>query len=442
VSGGPFKDLIPRRSGGDSDVPAVVKRLAERPEEMVDVPAPDYDVTVPAAGRPLDTDTRTAMEARFGHDFGRIRVHSDTSADESARALGARAYTVGDHIVFAAGEYTPSTAGGSRLLAHELTHVVQERSISEGSPSRDRPLLSHVDDIAEREAEAVASADPRESVAVTQEPSAVVHGGWLGATLGALAGAVVGGLIGLVAGPVGAIVGGVIGGLVGGIVGGVATRDRPGFRTVRTAYGTFLVYPDNFVGPLPVPDRTSAEGWPVREAVFARIQEVIDAISGGTSTIVIDGTDAFRTSVLTDLAWLMTVDVGRELIAAITATGKTLTIESTAGGNATSYDPDADSWENADGTPGAGSDVTVSYNTEEWNPYGGDEDWMRRPPAIGLAHEMVHAWTGMTGTRARGETEGVRRRELQATGLGEFSAARLTENRFREAFGMPLRPRY
>jgi len=66
------------------------------------------------------------MEPRFGRDFGRVRVHDDARADASARALGARAFTVGESIVFGAGEHAPATAAGQRLLAHELTHVVQQ----------------------------------------------------------------------------------------------------------------------------------------------------------------------------------------------------------------------------------------------------------------------------------------------------------------------------
>jgi hypothetical protein len=66
------------------------------------------------------------MEARFGHDFSRVRVHSDAPAAESADAVQARAYTVGNDIVFGRGEYAPGTAKGRRLMAHELTHVVQQ----------------------------------------------------------------------------------------------------------------------------------------------------------------------------------------------------------------------------------------------------------------------------------------------------------------------------
>ena len=67
------------------------------------------------------------MEPRFGQDFSRVRVHSGDVPERSARDVNAHAYTVGPHIVFAAGRYSPSTLAGQRLLAHELTHVVQQR---------------------------------------------------------------------------------------------------------------------------------------------------------------------------------------------------------------------------------------------------------------------------------------------------------------------------
>jgi hypothetical protein len=80
------------------------------------------------SGYPLDTATRAFMEPRFGHDFGQVRVHADSGAAKSARAVNARAYTLGSDIVFGAGQYAPGTAEGDRLLAHELTHVVQQKA--------------------------------------------------------------------------------------------------------------------------------------------------------------------------------------------------------------------------------------------------------------------------------------------------------------------------
>jgi hypothetical protein len=77
-------------------------------------------------GQPLDAATRAFFEPRFGHDFGRIRVHTDVSAAKSAALISARAYTVGRDLVFAEGQWQPSTADGKKLLAHELAHVMQQ----------------------------------------------------------------------------------------------------------------------------------------------------------------------------------------------------------------------------------------------------------------------------------------------------------------------------
>jgi hypothetical protein len=77
-------------------------------------------------GHPLDSATRAFFQPRFGHDFARVRVHADDEAARSARASGALAYTVGNHIVFGHGQYAPETPAGKRLLAHELTHTLQQ----------------------------------------------------------------------------------------------------------------------------------------------------------------------------------------------------------------------------------------------------------------------------------------------------------------------------
>ena len=77
-------------------------------------------------GQPLDPATRAFMEPRFGHDFSTVRVHADARSSESARAMQARAYTHGQEVVFGAGQFAPETNPGKNLLAHELTHVVQQ----------------------------------------------------------------------------------------------------------------------------------------------------------------------------------------------------------------------------------------------------------------------------------------------------------------------------
>ncbi len=79
------------------------------------------------AGHSLEPRVRRDMENNLGHDFSSVRVHADASAAHSASAIGAMAYTVGRDIVFGSGQYMPETLAGRKLIAHELTHVVQQR---------------------------------------------------------------------------------------------------------------------------------------------------------------------------------------------------------------------------------------------------------------------------------------------------------------------------
>jgi Domain of unknown function (DUF4157) len=99
------KVRTPSRSGFDS------LRISE-PE----VPTIVHEV-LRSAGRPLDPDTRSFMEPRFGHNFANVRVHQDSKAAESARAVNARAYSFDQSIVFGAGNFAPATSEGRELLA-------------------------------------------------------------------------------------------------------------------------------------------------------------------------------------------------------------------------------------------------------------------------------------------------------------------------------------
>ncbi|MFL6211745.1 MAG: DUF4157 domain-containing protein [Pyrinomonadaceae bacterium] len=110
--------------------------------------------TLRASGQTLDAHTRTLMESRFGHDFSGVRVHTDAQAAESAQAVGALAYTVGRDVVFGARQYVPGSAHGLRLLAHELTHVVQQESSARVAPQGFS--IGQAGGAAEREADAVA----------------------------------------------------------------------------------------------------------------------------------------------------------------------------------------------------------------------------------------------------------------------------------------------
>lgn len=98
---------------------------------------PSVQKALAGAGRPLPEDTQNAMENSFGRDFSEVRVHTDGQAAASAGDIQAKAYTSGSNIVFNRGEYAPDTAGGRRLLAHELTHVVQQGAAQERAVQRD-----------------------------------------------------------------------------------------------------------------------------------------------------------------------------------------------------------------------------------------------------------------------------------------------------------------
>lgn len=119
-------------------------------------------------GRPLDADTRSRMESSFSADFSDVRVHTGAEAASAAQDIGASAYTIGSEIAFAAGEYAPHTAAGRTLLAHELTHVVQQRGLS--SPTGTSPVAR--DPAAEAEADAMSGRIERSA---TIAPSEIRH---------------------------------------------------------------------------------------------------------------------------------------------------------------------------------------------------------------------------------------------------------------------------
>lgn len=109
-------------------------------------------------GRALDDSVRADMESRLGADFSDVRVHTDAAAHESAASVQAHAYTSGAHIVFQRGRYDGSSAAGRHMLAHELTHVLQQRSGPVAGTDRgDGTRVSDPADRFEREAEANAS---------------------------------------------------------------------------------------------------------------------------------------------------------------------------------------------------------------------------------------------------------------------------------------------
>jgi len=130
--------------------------------EQTEAPPIVHEV-LSSPGQALDPATRRFMEPRFGHDFSQVRVHTDAKAAESARAVNALAYTVGHHVSFGAGQYAPDASGRRPLLAHELTHVVQQASLKP-TPQMLRKEAVDVKGAAETIGIAVAEGPPRDEV--------------------------------------------------------------------------------------------------------------------------------------------------------------------------------------------------------------------------------------------------------------------------------------
>ncbi|MGW1412356.1 eCIS core domain-containing protein [Streptomyces sp. NPDC002403] len=141
-----------QRAVGNSAVGSMLQRKEE--EER----SPVHDVVSSGGGQPLDTETRADLEGRMGADFSDVRIHTDSAAHESAKGVGAHAYTVGNNVVFQRDAYDPSSSQGRTTLAHELTHVIQQRNGPvEGTEAPGGIRVSDPSDRFEREA--VANAD-------------------------------------------------------------------------------------------------------------------------------------------------------------------------------------------------------------------------------------------------------------------------------------------
>ncbi|SRR6266851_1104104 len=155
-----------QRLAGNSSVSSL---LGEDTEER----SPVREVIGSGGGSPLEGSTRTYMESRLGHDFSDVRVHTGPKADESARSINAQAYTVGTNVVFQTGKFAPETPTGLHTLAHELTHVVQQKSGPvAGSPAPGGIRLSDPSDSFERAAERSAAT----ALAPTPQTAAAASG--------------------------------------------------------------------------------------------------------------------------------------------------------------------------------------------------------------------------------------------------------------------------
>jgi len=145
-----------RAFGEHVAIPAAVQRSAERTQGAGPLD-PEIESDIRAAqggGAPLDERTRSDMGAHLGVDLSAVRVHADGHGDALSRSVQAEAFTVGSDVFFRSGRYAPETGEGRQLLAHELTHVVQQTAGTVPDESR----VSHPDDPHERQADAVADA--------------------------------------------------------------------------------------------------------------------------------------------------------------------------------------------------------------------------------------------------------------------------------------------
>lgn len=159
-----------------------LQRRAIGAETDNQIPPIVHDV-LNSPGQPLDTSTRSFMEPRFRHDFSGVRVHTDQRAAESAHAVNAAAYTVGQNIVFTNQMFRPGEANGRHLLAHELAHVVQQShgpaAGDLGIGAHDSPLEAEADRTAANVMSNSAPASPQASPATPtlsrRDPDAVGH---------------------------------------------------------------------------------------------------------------------------------------------------------------------------------------------------------------------------------------------------------------------------
>jgi hypothetical protein len=129
---------MPLNSKVNPTPPRIQRFSGQATNVGLDTAPPSVDRVLSSPGTPLEPSLRQDMEARFGNDFTQVRVHTGSAAEQSAREVNAQAYTVGSNIVFGAGRFWPRTNEGRRLIAHELTHVLQQSYNSHNSAQTDQ----------------------------------------------------------------------------------------------------------------------------------------------------------------------------------------------------------------------------------------------------------------------------------------------------------------
>lgn len=149
----PARILRLQRSAGNASVATALQRRWDH--EPGDSPV--TQLMRSGGGQPLEMPVRRFMESRLGADFGDVRIHTGAKATDAARSVQAHAYTAGTDVVFQDGQYNPATPAGQKMLAHELTHVIQQKAGPvDGTPAAGGLSISDPSDRFERAAEASA----------------------------------------------------------------------------------------------------------------------------------------------------------------------------------------------------------------------------------------------------------------------------------------------
>ncbi len=449
------------------------RRMARRLPAGTKQRAGQIEVGLRSRAEPLDLGIRGALEPRFGHDFSRVRVHTGPAAAEAAESLGARAYALGGDLVFGDGAYEPDSELGTLVIAHELAHVVQQERY--GTPPLPMADIAAPTDAAEQDAQQAAlgalagatvsvNAPPGPGVAtffddllegvssfVDQAGSAISQEG-----------------IGAILDPVGAL-------------------DRQ--QAQAELADRFQVVDNDFVGPR-LPNQVTQQEYQSLARNYSDIR-----MGRGDLTIDTEGMDdaqaeAYRSGVMTDVASMLQTQGGRSEIAGLSNNvlvddaGNTrngiwgmelpwglgdpihrhTTITAlyqdannnqartddigapldTTNGYADPHDASVMS-RNADGTRGAGTDVTIRYNpgVNVLEGAGFSDPWLPFRSDVLLAHEMRHAMHETQGTMDSSMVDATtgdgvaddagrfRRWEHQAVGIGLYANDPMSENAYR-----------
>ena len=150
----PMTNEISREADEDEDKETVSQKSQSGNTLQVTPEIQNSINSMKGSGQPLPASTRAFFEPRFNRDFSNVRLHTDNRAAETAKSINARAFTIGRNIAFGAGQYSPETSSGKRLLAHELTHTVQQSGAESqldqasflpfGSPDSSQPKVQRM----------------------------------------------------------------------------------------------------------------------------------------------------------------------------------------------------------------------------------------------------------------------------------------------------------